>query len=137
LVYGQKFPTPMPHYYKGAKFKSLFFVRSACKNQYKFQNTVFLKNGRNSNFDWFLCKDWRLKKKTKVYSWFWIEKISEIILFFYLHFPWLYEPWQQQRILKKYPFWKHDSWFSSEVSKLTSVFYPWNDAFSGIQKWIF
>ena len=78
-------------------------------------------------------KDWRLKKKAKVYPLFLIQKISEITLFFYLHFPWLYGPWQQQRILKKYPFWKHDSWFSTEVSKLTSVFYARNDAFSGVK----
>ena len=30
-------------------------------------------------------------------------------------------------------FWKYDSWFSSEVSKYTSVFYPWNDSFSGME----
>ena len=33
-----------------------------------------------------------------------------------------------------WPFWKCDSRFSSEVSKLTSVLYPWNDAFSGMKK---
>ena len=42
-------------------------------------------------------------------------------LFFYLHFTWLYGSWHLQRILKKYPFWKYDSCFSSEVLKLTSV----------------
>ena len=41
--------------------------------------------------------------------------------FSYLNFTWLYGSWHHQRILKKYPFWKHDSRFSSEVSKPTSV----------------
>ena len=34
-------------------------------------------------------KDWPIKKLTKVYSWFLIEKLSEFYLFFYLHFLWL------------------------------------------------
>ena len=46
---------------------------------------------------------------------------SENILFLYLHFTWLYGSWNHQRILKKHPFWKYDSWFSSEVSKLALV----------------
>ena len=59
---------------------------------------------------------------------------SGIILFLYLHFTWLYGSWNHQRILKKHPFWKYDSWFSSDVSKPTSVKYPWNQAW---QKLIF
>ena len=31
---------------------------------------------------------------------------------------------------------KHESWFPSEVLKLTSANYPWNDAFSGIKNLI-
>ena len=50
-----------------------------------------------------------------------LMRSSEIALFFYLHFTWLYDSWHFQRIWKKYPFWKYDSWFSSEMSKLTSV----------------
>ena len=46
---------------------------------------------------------------------------SENILFLYLHFTCLYGSWNHQRILKKHPFWKYDSCFSSEVSKLASV----------------
>ena len=46
---------------------------------------------------------------------------SENISFLYLHFIWLYGSWNHHRILKKHPFWKYDSWFSSEVSKLASV----------------
>ena len=32
------------------------------------------------------------------------------------------------------PFEKYESWFCSEVSKLTSAKYTWNDAFSGMKK---
>ena len=32
------------------------------------------------------------------------------------------------------PFWKYESWFCSEVSKLTLSNYPWNNAFSGRKK---
>ena len=46
---------------------------------------------------------------------------SENISFLYLHFTWLYGSWNHQRILKKHPFWKYDSCFSSEVWKLASV----------------
>ena len=56
---------------------------------------------------------------------------SEIILFLYLHFIWLYGSWNHQKILKKDSFWKCDGWFSSEVSKPSSVKYPWNHTFSG------
>ena len=66
-------------------------------------------------------KDWAVKKVTIPNSTFLMVKSWEIILSFYLHFTWLYGSWNHQRILKKHPFWKYDSWFSSEVSKLTSV----------------
>ena len=46
---------------------------------------------------------------------------SENILFLHLHFIWLYGSWNHQRILKKHSFWKYDSWFSSERSKLALV----------------
>ena len=59
-----------------------------------------------------------------------------MILFFHLHFTWLNGSWYQQRILKKLSFWKYESWFSSEVSKLTSAIYPWNNTFSGMKKMI-
>ena len=75
-----------------------------------------------------------VKKDTRLNQVFYLIKSSGIIFIFYLDFTWLYGSWHHQRILKKYPFWKHDSSFSSEVSKLTSVFYPWNDAFSGMKK---
>ena len=76
-----------------------------------------------------------VKKDTKINQVFCLIKSSEIIfIFFTWIYTWLYGSWHHQRILKKYPFWKHASWFSSEVSKLTSVFYPWNDAFSGMKK---
>ena len=55
-------------------------------------------------------------------------------LFFYLHFTWLCGWWHHKRILKKKPFWKYDSWFSSKKSKLTLANYPWNDAFSCKEK---
>lgn len=105
------------------------------------QVLIWAEKGNHQNFEkysWQSCrtltKDWRLKKETKVNPLFLSEKKWELTLSFYLHFPWLYGPWKQQRVLKKYPFWKHDSWFSSEVSKLTSVFYPRNDAFSDMKK---
>jgi hypothetical protein len=60
---------------------------------------------------------------------FCLRKSSEII-FFYLHFIWLYSLWNHQT------YWKYDSWFSSELSKLTLVFCHWNDAFSGMKKLI-
>ena len=62
---------------------------------------------------------------------FCLRKSSEMIFFFfYLHFIWLYSLWNHQT------YWKYDSWFSSELSKLTLVFYHWNDAFSGMKKLI-
>jgi hypothetical protein len=79
-------------------------------------------------------KDWAGKKVTILYSKFFIVKSSGIIQFFYLHFTWLCGSWNDQKLLKKLPFWRNDSWFSSEVSKSTSVKYPWNDAFSGMTK---
>ena len=60
-----------------------------------------------------------------------------MILFFYLYFTWLCVSWKLKRNLKKYLFLKYDSWFPSEVSKLTSVKYPWNDAFSSMTFFIF
>ena len=44
-------------------------------------------------------KDWRLKKLTKVYSRFLIEKKSEFFLSFYLHFHWSYGLWNHHIIL--------------------------------------
>ena len=64
---------------------------------------------------------------------FLLNKKFRIFFIFYLHFTWLYGI----RLTKdffKLPFWKYDSYFSSEVSKLPSVFCYWNDAFSGIKK---
>ena len=61
-------------------------------------------------------------------------KHSERIQFFYLLIPLLCGSWEHQRILSNKPFWKYDSWFSFEVTKLTSVFYPWNDSFLGMKK---
>ena len=40
---------------------------------------------------------------------------------FYLNFIWLYSSRHPERIFWKYPFWKYNSWFSSEVSKPTSA----------------
>ena len=59
----------------------------------------------------FLNKDWSEMKSTKVYSKFLIMKSSEIIINFLPHFSWLYGPWKLYRVLKKYLFWKYDSWF--------------------------
>jgi hypothetical protein len=63
-------------------------------------------------------KDWP-KKGHNLFSYFLISKSSENILFFYLHFTWLVElpkNFEKMAILKKL-----ESWFPSEVSKLTSV----------------
>ena len=38
-----------------------------------------------------------------------------------MHITWFGVSWHPERLLKKYPFWKYESWFSSEVSKLISV----------------
>jgi hypothetical protein len=56
---------------------------------------------------------------------------------FYLQFTWLCGGWYHKRIFLKKPFWKYNSWFSSKVAKLTSANYPWNDAFSCMEKIIF
>ena len=70
-----------------------------------------------------------VKKDTKIDSNFLFnEKFRNHFNFFTWISTWLYGSWHHQTILKKYPFWKHDSWFSSEVTKLTSVFYLKNDA---------
>ena len=96
-----------------------------------------------NRFKWFLhiqikytcaIKDWPAKKVTIYFPIFYWVKTSENTLFFSLHFTWLYDSWNHQRVLEKWPFCKYDSWFSSLVSKLTSVFYPWNNAFSGMEK---
>ena len=64
---------------------------------------------------------WFSSKVTTLYSNFLMVYSSENISYLYLHFTWLYGSWNHQRILKKHPFWKYDSWFSSEVSKLALV----------------
>ena len=79
----------------------------------------------------FSNKDWPAKKVIIYFSIFYLVKTLENTLFFSLHFTW---SWNHQRVLEKWPFCKYDSWFSSLVSKLTSVFYPWNNAFSGMEK---
>ena len=58
---------------------------------------------------------------TKVISINVLVKSSEKTLFFYLYFTWLCGSWKLKRILKNKPFWKYDSWFSSEVANFTSV----------------
>ena len=55
-----------------------------------------------------------------------MNESSKTCFDFYLHFTWLCGSRYHQRFLKKYPFWKYNSWFSSEVSKLTSVWYKLN-----------
>ena len=66
---------------------------------------------------------WFSIKVTTLNSNFLMVYSSENILFLYLHFTWLYGSWNHQRILKKHPFWKYDSWFSSELWKPSSVKY--------------
>ena len=63
---------------------------------------------------------------TKVYLKKLLVKSSKNNFIFYLNFTWLCVSWKLHRILKKYPFWKFESWFPSEVSKLTSANYHWN-----------
>jgi hypothetical protein len=84
-----------------------------------------------------LCRLLFKMNQTKFFSKILLMKSSKTILFFYLYFTWLCVSWKPQRILKKYLFWKYGSWFPSEVSKLTSVKYPWNDAFSSMTFFIF
>ena len=69
-------------------------------------------------------------KETNLNYFFLFKKKFRNDFFFYLHFIWLYSLWNHQT------YWKYDSWFSSELSKLTLVFYHWNDAFSGMKKLI-
>ena len=72
--------------------------------------------------DWFLVSIvWFSSKVTTLNSIFLIVYSSENTLFLYLHFTWLYGSWNHPIILKTHPFWKYDSWFSSDVSKLASV----------------
>ena len=63
-------------------------------------------------------------KRQSISLFFSNEKFKKQILFFYLHFTWLCGSWKFQRILKKYWFWKCESWFPFEVAKLTSANYP-------------
>ena len=64
----------------------------------------------------------RLKMKEKMYiqNFYW-WKVQNLFLYFHLHVTWLYGSWYHQKNLEKKAFWKYDSWFSSEVSKITSV----------------
>jgi hypothetical protein len=64
---------------------------------------------------------WFSIKVTTLNSNFLMVYSSENILFLYLHFTWVYGSWNHQRILDFFFFWKYDSWFSSEVSKLALV----------------
>ena len=48
-----------------------------------------------------ISKDWGPKKVTIYFPIFYLVKSSENILFFYLHFTWLYGLWNYQRISKK------------------------------------
>ena len=70
------------------------------------------------------------KNMTQVNWKFLLVKSSERS--FYLHLIWLCGSWFHQRILKKLPSWKYNSWFSSEVSKLTSV---WNKLNLSLKYW--
>ena len=56
-----------------------------------------------------------------IFPWWKVQKLS---FTFYLHFTWLCGSWKLQRILKKYWFWKCESWFPFEVAKLISANYP-------------
>ena len=58
---------------------------------------------------------------TKVYLQKLLVKSSQIVLFFYLHFTWICVSWLTKEFWKNIHSWKCDSWFSSEVSKLTSL----------------
>ena len=69
-----------------------------------------------------------IQKRQSISIFFINEKFRWYILFLHLHFTWLCGSWKPKRILKKYLFWKYESWFPSEVTKLTSVCYPQNDA---------
>ena len=100
-------------------------------------STNFVLPGKNickvTFYHHFLHKVCSVKKETKLNQVFCLIKVQKSFSFSYLNFTWFYGSWHHKRILNKYPFWKHGSWFSSEVSKLTSVFYPQNYAFSGIK----
>ena len=83
-----------------------------------------------NRFKWFLhiqikytcaIKDWPALKVTIYFPIFYWVKTSENTLFFSLHFTWLYDSWNHQRVLEKWPFWKYDSWLPSETSKITSA----------------
>ena len=107
-------------------------------------NEIFIQNSRQiwwikQQNVWVYLKRLDLwhKNNTNFNSIFCLIKSSKLILFFYLHFTWISGSWHHQRILKKWPFWKNDSWFSSKESKLTSVKYPWNYAFSCMENYIF
>ena len=62
-------------------------------------------------------------ERENVYSKFLLMKSSKKVLSFYLRVTWLYGSWYHPKILKKKAFWKYESWFSSEVPKITSVNY--------------
>ena len=52
----------------------------------------------------------------------------------YLHFTWKCGSWLIKEFWKNINFWKNDSRFSTEMSKLTLVNQLWNYAFSGMEK---
>ena len=75
-------------------------------------------------YSFYCSKVCPIENNTHLHSLFCLLKVQKLILFFHLHFTWLCGSWHHQRIFKKYPFWKNDSSFFTEVSKFTSAEYP-------------
>ena len=62
-----------------------------------------------NTFPVYIIKVCSVKKDTKLNQVFCLIKVQKSFSFFYLNFTWLYGSWHHQRIMKKYPFWKHES----------------------------
>ena len=80
-----------------------------------------------------LHKLWSVKKETDLNSIFCLIKSSEIDFIFLPAFYLIMFLMTSSKNFEKIAILKNDSLFSSEVSKLTSVKYPWIDAFSGMK----
>ena len=93
---------------------------------------IFLRKNKSTSE---INSDWK-RIRQKYYQFFINEKFQKVS-FVYLYFTYLCASWSHQRILKKYPFLKCDSWFPTGVSKFTSVKYPWKDTFSGMFFFVF
>ena len=121
--------------YDGTKAHVLGWIICAISNGKifcKFGPPILLLSKLRQNFKlvetFAILYSYSIQKRQSISIFFINEKFRWYILFLHLHFTSLCGSWKAKKILKKYLFWKYESWFPSEVTKLTSVCYPQNDA---------